>query len=520
MNREEMWARARDNSTPWDMVIVGGGATGLGTAVDASERGYRTILVEQYDFAKGTSSRSTKLVHGGVRYLKQGDISLVREALRERGLLRQNAPHLVNDLELIVPNYTWWGGAFYGVGLKTYDVLAGRLGLAKSRILSRAETLERIPALEAKGLRSGVLYHDGQFDDARLAIHLAMTAAEHGAALLNYAPVIRLLKSKDGKIAGVAVRDAESGEEFDIRAKVVVNATGVFTDGLRRMDEPGAPPLVRPSQGVHIVLDKKFMPGKTAIMVPHTDDGRVLFVLPWHDRVIVGTTDTPVPEASIEPRPLDEEIEFLMTHAARYLKQDPTRADVLCTYAALRPLVNRGGEGSTASLSRDHTIRISDSGLVSVTGGKWTTYRHMAEDTVNKASRVGALTERPCGTKDLKIHGYHSDSGEFGHLYVYGSDAPAIAALAKAASPLAALLHPRLPYQAAEVVWAARHEMARTVEDALARRTRALLLDARAAIEAAPLVAEILARELGRDAAWRSKQIREFTELADGYLLH
>jgi glycerol-3-phosphate dehydrogenase len=390
---------------PWDVIVIGGGATGLGVAVDAQTRGYRTLLLEQYDFAKGTSSRSTKLVHGGVRYLKQGNVSLVLEALRERGLLCRNAAHLVHDLAFVVPRYKWWEGPFYGVGFKLYDVLAGKLNIAKSRRLNRRETIERIPNVETKNLIGGAMYHDAQFDDARLAFALAQTAADHGAAVVNYLPVTGLLKA-GGAVAGVQAVDQETGTAYELRAKVVINATGVFADQVRRLDDRAAEPLVAPSQGVHLVLDRSFQPGSAAIMVPQTDDGRVLFVIPWHERVLIGTTDTPVARPEIEPRPLREEVAFILRNAARYLAHDPVERDVLSWFAGLRPLVQPGERGAQSKvLSREHVVVISPSGLVTIVGGKWTTYRKMAQDTVDDAIVVGGLPERPCVTEHLRLHG-------------------------------------------------------------------------------------------------------------------
>lgn len=518
MNRDEMIRRLREQRGFWDFVVVGGGATGLGTAVEAAARGYMTLLLEQSDFAKGTSSRSTKLVHGGVRYLRQGNISLVVEALRERGLLVRNAPDLVRNLSFVVPTYDWWEGPFYGIGLKLYDVLAGRLGLGPSRLLSREETLAHIPTLEPAGLRGGVVYYDAQFDDARLAVNLAQTLADLGGAPVNYMQVVGLLKAR-GVIHGVAARDVETGEEHEIHTRVVVNATGVFCDAVRRLDDPDAPAVVSPSQGVHLVLDRSFQPGESAIMVPHTDDSRVLFAVPWHDRIVIGTTDTPVSEVSLEPVPLAEEIEFLLTHAARYLTRDPTPEDVLSVFAGLRPLVRQDGREDTASLSRDHTLLISPSGLVTITGGKWTTYRKMGEDTVNEAALVAGLEERPSRTRELRIHGWLKTPDTVAPTDIYGSDAPALEEMAKANPAWAAPLHPRLPYRSCEAVWAVREEMARTVEDVLARRTRALLLDARASVEAAPVVARLMAAELERDEAWVARQVADFQELARRYVL-
>ncbi|HET9984654.1 MAG TPA: glycerol-3-phosphate dehydrogenase/oxidase [Longimicrobiales bacterium] len=519
MNRTDMLRAVEAAREPWELLVIGGGATGLGVAVDAASRGYRTLLVEQSDFAKGTSSRSTKLVHGGVRYLKQGNVSLVVEALKERGLLLRNAPHLVRNLPFVVPSYDWWEGPFYGVGLKMYDLLAGRQGIGRSRILSRRRTLELLPTLEPEGLTGGVIYHDGQFDDARLAINLARTAAEQGAALLNYVVVTGLLKVR-GEVAGVRARDVESGQDLELEARVVVNATGVFADRIRRMDDAAARELISPSQGAHIVLDRSFLPGESAIMVPKTADGRVLFAIPWHDRVVVGTTDTPVGDVVLEPRPFAAEIEFLLEHAARYLVKDPAPADVRSIFAGLRPLVGGEEQGSpTSALSRDHTLSISHSGLVTITGGKWTTYRRMAQDTVDQAATIAGLEDRPCVTHDLPIHGHDAHAERFGPLAVYGSDAPAIEALLREDPRRADRLDPDFPTTLGEVVWAARHEMARTVEDVLARRTRMLLLDARASMRAAPAVAATLADELGKDDAWRDAQVQSFLELARGYTL-
>jgi glycerol-3-phosphate dehydrogenase len=522
MDRADALARL---SEPVDIAIIGGGATGLGAAVEAAARGWRVALLEAHDFAKGTSSRSTKLVHGGVRYLAQGNIGLVRDALRERGRLKRNAPHLVGELEFVVPAYDWWAGPYYGVGLKLYDVLAGKYRLGSSRLVDRAEALARIPTLEGEGLRGGVVYSDGQFDDARLAVALAHTAAGLGAAVVNHAPVVRLLKGPGGKVAGLVARDRETGRELEVRARVVVNATGVFADAVRRMDSAEAAPTIAPSQGIHLVLPERFLPGSNALMVPRTDDGRVLFIIPWQGRAVVGTTDTPVAEVSEEPRPLEEEVGFLLEHAARYLAADPRREDVLATFAGLRPLVRAGREqGATKALSRDHTVLVSESGLLSVVGGKWTTYRKMGEDTVNRAEAVAGLETRPSPTAELRLHGAPQEGevpeGKLGQrgssLALYGTEAPRVQALAEARPELAEPLHARLPYVKAEVVFAVREEMARTVEDVLSRRTRALLLDARAAAEAAPEVASLMARELGRDAAWESAQVAAFLEVSRG----
>ena len=514
-----MLERLQRQAGPWDMVIVGGGATGAGIAVDAASRGYAALLLERGDFGKGTSSRSTKLVHGGVRYLERGNFPLVVEALRERGILRQNAPHLVTDLAFVVPNYAWWEAAFYGLGLEVYDVLAGRYGFGRSRILSRAATLERLPTLRTRGLRGGVVYYDGQFDDARLLLNLAATAAERGAVLLNYAEVTGLTKGRDGRVDGVEARDVERGERWRIGARVVVNAAGPFADSVRRLAEPDAPPMIAPSQGAHLVFDRTFLPGNTALMVPRTSDRRVMFAIPWHGHTLVGTTDTPIMAPTPEPRPLEEEITFILETARRYLHGEPKRSDVLSVFVGIRPLVKSGTGRLTAMLSRDHRIHVDASGLLTTAGGKWTTYRRMAEDTVTRAAELAGLPPRTCVTKSLRIHGCDPDAGRFGPLSAYGSDASGIQELMRADSALAEPLHPALPYTGAEAVWAVRVEMARTVEDILARRTRALFLNARAAVGMAPAVARLAGRELDWDAGRQRREVDAFTELAQGYML-
>jgi len=479
LQRDASLKRIAARKEPWDIAVIGGGSTGVGIAVDAASRGYSVVLLEQHDFGKGTSSRSTKLVHGGVRYLQQGNISLVMEALKERGLLLRNAPHLVHDLKFIVPNYEWWEAPFYGIGMKVYDLLAGKYGFGPSQILSREEVLESIPTLSQEGLRGGVKYHDGQFDDARLLIDLASTAAKYDACLVNYARVVSLAKDSEGFVNGLTVRDQESGASYTLSARCVINATGPFCDELRRVDDPASQPIIAPSQGVHVVLPREFLPGDTAIMVPHTRDGRVMFAIPWHGHTLVGTTDTPIPDTTLEPSPTGEEIDFIFETASDYLAKRPTRADVLSVFTGIRPLVKASEASGTAALSRDHHIEISSSGLLTIAGGKWTTYRHMAEDAVDHAAVLGGLIERRCVTSDLAVHNPGSHDDDAG--------------------------------------WFARHEMARTVEDVLARRTRLLFLDARAALAKAPEVARELARELGRDEAWQKSEIGAFTETANHY---
>ena len=511
-----------ESEKEWDICIIGGGATGLGTAVDAASRKFSTIIFEQHDFAKGSSSRSTKLVHGGVRYLQQGNVKLVIEALKERGLMMKNATHLVKNQRFLVPNYKWWEGPFYGIGLKIYDWMAGKLGLGPSQFLSREETLQLAPTLDPEGLRGGVIYHDGQFNDARFAINLAQTAAEQGATVLNYFPVTGFLKQNKeltgtgGKIGGVRVKDAITGKEYEVKSKIVINATGVFTDALLQMDNSENEKILSLSQGIHLVVDKEFLPGDTAIMIPHTDDGRVLFAVPWYDKIIIGTTDTPVEEASLEPVALEEEIEFILKHIGRYLSKDPDRMDIRSVFVGLRPLV-KGKNKTTAALPRDHFITVSESGLVTITGGKWTTYRRMAEDTVNLATRNAGFPETECVTSNLSIHGATEVDFE-NEMYYYGSDEPLIRRLIENKPEWAEKIHPALFYSKAEIVWAVRQEMCITIEDALARRTRALLLNAKAAMEAAPVVAKLMAEEMNEDQNWIDEQISNFNAIAKNYL--
>ncbi|KAA5549311.1 glycerol-3-phosphate dehydrogenase/oxidase [Adhaeribacter rhizoryzae] len=518
--RRELFLQEVKNTPVWDIIVIGGGATGLGVAVDAAARGFKTLLLEQSDFAKGTSSRSTKLVHGGVRYLAQGDIKLVYEALYERGLLLQNAPHLVNIQSFVIPNYSWWNEMLYGVGLTVYDLMAGKYRLNKTGLLSGKKVKQLLPNINTEGLKGGVRYYDGQFDDARLAINLAQTCAEQGGVVLNYTKVTGLTKDNTGKITGVQAQELESGEIYHLPAKAVVNATGVFVNDILQMNAPATKPLVRPSQGVHVVLDSSFLPGENALMIPKTPDGRVLFVVPWHQHLLVGTTDTPLNQNSLEPTALETEIDFILDTAGKYLVRKPTRADVKSVFAGLRPLAApTKNTNSTKEISRSHKLIVADSGLITITGGKWTTYRKMAEETVDEAITVAHLPETPCSTANLKIHGYFTEKVKNDSLNIYGSDRAFIRELINYEPALGQTLHPDFPQVQAEVVWAVRNEMARTVEDVLARRLRILFLDARAAMKMAPQVAALMAGELDYDLAWQEKQLLEFTQLAENYLL-
>jgi glycerol-3-phosphate dehydrogenase len=518
MNRKAVLKKIRKRDKEWDIVIVGGGSTGLGCAVDAASRGYKTLLLEQVDFSKGTSSRSTKLVHGGVRYLQQGDVSMVFEALQERGLMFKNAPHLVTNQSFIIPTYDFWGGPFYTVGLKVYDMMAGKLGLGPSKHLSFEETIEAIPTVEKEGLRGGVIYQDGQFDDSRMAISLAQTCVDYGGTVLNYCKVTGLIK--DGElITGVVAADQETGEEFNIKTKVVINATGVFADEVIQMDEPGKRNMITPSQGIHLVLEKDFLPNKFAIMVPHTSDGRVMFAVPWHNHVVVGTTDTLIENHSLEPVALESEVDFVLQTAGQYLLKQPSRKDVLSVFAGLRPLAKPEDENkATKEISRGHKIIISVSGLITIIGGKWTTYRKMAEDTIEKAIMLGGLPERECITKHLPIHGFRMDIDPYTDpMAPYGLNKEDILAISEEEEGMSGCISEKLNILKAQIVWAGRKEMARTVEDVLARRTRALFLDARESIRIAPEVATIMARELNQDKVWLIKQIHTFELVAKNY---
>jgi glycerol-3-phosphate dehydrogenase len=516
--RADILRQLGEQSIVWDVLVIGGGATGLGTAVDAASRGYQTLLVERFDFAKGTSSRSTKLVHGGVRYLEQFDLTLVLDALRERGHMLRNAPHLVHDLSFVVPAYSYHSLPYYGLGLKVYELLSGSLSLGRSEFLSRESTLDRLPGLVGDGLRGGILYHDGQFDDARFAISLLRTLQDLGGTAINYVEAVGFLK-RNAKTVGIQARDLEDGTIFDLQAKVVINACGVNVQETLAMDHLVHESFLAVSQGTHFVLPRTFFPGDTALMIPKTADGRVLFAIPWHGATLVGTTDEPVDRAIAEPRALGAEKRFLLDHINRYFGHAPSAAEILSVWSGLRPLIKKGGV-KTSKLSRDHTILISDSGLVTVTGGKWTTYRRMGQDTIDHACQVASLPKRKSGTLDMKLHGWAADSGGSSSEWerVYGSDLSMLRALSNEDSELDRVMHPSLPFRLREVVWAARYEMARTVEDVLARRTRALFLDARAAIEAAPAVARILARELNRGDAWMATDLAAFIENAKGYL--
>ncbi|MCB0460974.1 MAG: glycerol-3-phosphate dehydrogenase/oxidase [Flavobacteriaceae bacterium] len=517
LNREVSIQQLRDPKV-WDMIIIGGGATGLGIALDAASRGYKTLLLEKNDFSHGTSSRSTKLAHGGVRYLAQGNISLVLEALRERGLMIQNVPHLVHMVPFVIPSYRWWEKFYYGIGLTIYDWMAYKFRFGKTKVISRQKVKNIFDNLNTNSLNGGVIYYDGQFDDSRMSINIAQTASEKGGTLLNYFNVDQFIM-KDGKVDGVMATDLESGEVFSIRSKTVVNATGVFADNILKLIDEDEKPIIKVSQGVHLILDRHFLKSNHALMIPKTRDGRILFIVPWKERLLVGTTDTPLDGPSDEPKALKEEIDFILETIEDYLVKKPELNDILSVFAGLRPLVQpRKSKEGTKEISRDHKLIIDHTNLLTITGGKWTTYRKMAQDTVDHAIKIGNLNKVKCTTDTLKIHGSAHVNPTNDHLSVYGSDAEGIRELAKKEHGLAKILHPKFPHIMAEVVWFIRYEMARTVEDILARRLRILFLDARVAIDIAPKIAAVLAVELNKEKSWEYAQTEVFSNIAQNYL--
>lgn len=516
MNRQKSLTDI-EKTEQWDVVIIGGGASGLGAAVDAAKRGYKTLLLEKNDFAKGTSSRSTKLVHGGVRYLQNGDISLVIEALKERGIMKNNAPQLVKDMSFVIPFYDWWNSPFYGLGLKVYDMMAGKMGLGPSTLLNKEETIALINNVKQEGLKGGVIYHDGQFDDSRMAITLALTATELGATLLNYTEVVALNKEND-LISGLELIDQETGVKHHIKAGAVVNATGVFSDQIVKMDQPNAKPLIRPSQGVHLVLERTFLDGPHAIMIPHTSDGRVLFAVPWHNHVVVGTTDTPIDNSSDEPTALEDEISFILENASEYMTKKPRRADVKSVFAGLRPLAaQQENSTQTKEISRHHKVNVSTSGLISVLGGKWTTYRKMGEDTINTAAIVGGLKEQKSKTRKLKLHGYDQNVDLDDPLHVYGSERSKIESMGESKDNES--LSNKFYISKNLILWSVTEEMAIHIEDILARRARCLFLDAKETLRIAPKVAEIMAGALDKDEDWIAQELKNFNLISKNYIL-
>lgn len=512
MNRQEQIAFLKSQAE-WDVVVIGGGATGLGTALDALSRGLKVALIEKFDFAKGTSSRSTKLVHGGVRYLKNGDIALVREALHERGLLLQNAPHLCRDMHFIIPSYSVWHKWFYGIGLKVYDALSGKLSLGKSKILSKQAVIESLPGVKTDGLKGGVLYHDGQFDDARLAISMAKTIVAKGGCVLNYCEWLSFQKNENGKITGLTVRDTFKDDTFDLKAKIVINAAGVFAEHIMEADEGKSQLKIRPSQGVHIVLDASFSPGQNALMVPSTTDGRVLFAVPWHNALIVGTTDTEVKTIETEPKSTEEEVQFILENARLFLAKKPERSDIKSVFAGLRPLISAEGKSSKA-LSRKHVVHEGKSGLINILGGKWTTYRSMAKDAVDQALASNSISSQKSQTEHLHFVGYQEKSDWKDPLHVYGSEREKLDKFGSTVSFSEVFF-----ICEAQIKFAVLEEMALTLEDVLCRRIRCMLLNAAETIKIAPNVVAIMAETLGETEAWKTQQLNNLYELFKKYSL-
>lgn len=521
MDRKANLNDLKSKSKYWDLAIIGGGASGLGVALDALSRGLSVVLLEKADFAKGTSSRSTKLLHGGVRYLGQGNIALVLEALKERGLIMKNAPHISGKQSFVVPIYSHRDKIKYVIGLKVYDLMAGRLRIGKSRWISKKETTQKLPTIQQEGLKGGVVYFDGQFDDARLALNIAQTCVDMGGCVLNYMKVINLNKDKHGILQGVEVEDQIDHEHHTIKARAVVNATGVFADKILKMDKPGTKRSIMPSQGAHLVLDLSFLGGNDALMIPETSDGRVLFGIPWQGKLILGTTDTIIKKPKLEPMARDQEIDFILETCAMYLTRKPERKDVLAVYAGLRPLAAPKEKGAkTKEISRSHKVSVADSHLISIIGGKWTTFRKMGEDTVDVFAKIKKLNLAKSTSAGIRLHGYTDADAPEGHLRIYGSDAEGIRELITRNPGLDQQLHPQYPNTAAEVVWMVQNEMALKVEDVLARRMRILFLDARAAHDMAPAVARIMRKELGLGLDWEKAEVQEFQQLAEKYLIN
>jgi glycerol-3-phosphate dehydrogenase len=496
----------------WDIIIIGGGCSGVGCAVDAASRGFKVLLLEASDFGKGTSSRSTKLIHGGIRYLKSGQMKLVKEALKEREILISNAPHVVRNLSFLVPCRSFFEIAFYGAGLSIYDLLARSTRFKKVRFVSHPNLMRDFSALRADRFAGGWIYEDAQFDDARLLINLVRTAVDKGATVLNYSRVFTLIKDANGIVEGVKFVDEESGKLISVRAKIIINATGVFCDQIRRMSDPQVDEIVMPSQGIHLVLRKSFCPIDSAILIPKTRDKRVIFLIPWNGRILVGTTDTPIQRIEIEPTALHEEIQYLLTILEQYLKKVPATEDILSVFAGIRPLVKQGNK-PTSQISRDFLIEVDKNKLITLTGGKWTTYRLMAQKTIDFAIKIGNLPFKESRTRELKIHGWQNTSS------IYGSDIDGISKLIASDPCLSEKLSEDLPYTKAETIWAVRYEMARNIEDVLCRRTRALFLDSRATLEIAPKVARLMAKELGKAATWELEQISKFQQIARKFLV-
>ena len=517
MNRDIMLEKGFDPTIVWDVIVIGGGATGLGIAIDAASRGCSTLLIEKHDFAKSSSSKSTKLIHGGLRYLKQFDFSLIQEGLKERGTLLKIAPHLVSPLGFIIPHYKFWEKPIFKLGLKIYDYLCRGYHFDQSYWINKEQALLEVPTLNRKNLYGASVYFDAQFDDARFAITLAQTACDLGATLINYAEV-KSFEKKDGKIHAVVVEDLESQKSATIKGRSFINATGPFCDFLRKVDDDQSVDVIAPSQGSHIVLPSHFCPSNKAILIPHSKDNRVIFCIPWLGKVLVGTTETEVKKISADPVVLSREVDFLLEEISAYLSLKPKKEDVLSVFAGIRPLVKKK-QTKTAKLSRNHEIFISNSNLISVAGGKWTTYRKMAEDVVNIALKNIAKPFIKSNTAKIKLHGAIDPRKTKLSFPQYGKDSSFLDHMIEKDPSLSQYIHPELPYKKVQILWAIQNEMARSIEDILARRTRALFLNAKAAIEAAPIIANMLAKEFSKDKNWEDRQTLNFIAIAQTYLV-
>jgi glycerol-3-phosphate dehydrogenase len=483
-------------ATPhWDMIIIGGGATGLGSALDAASRGFKVLCVEKDDFSKGTSSRSTKLIHGGVRYLEQGNFAMVKHALQERWFLLKNASKATRKLSFVLPVYSWWRFFYYGFGLMLYDFLSGKFSIGKTRLMNKNAVIKKLPDIKTDSLKGGIRYFDGQFDDSQICIALAKTAINQGATVVNHMKAESFMY-KDGSICGLIIRDELNQSSYETYGRVVINATGVFADQMMQKDNPKHQCVVSPSRGIHIVIDKKYYNSVHAMLIPKTTDGRVLFAVPWHNKVIIGTTDTKTENILDEPIASKEEINFVIENFNQYMQQHLDLADIKSVYAGLRPLIKKHNIKSTADLVRDHTIMVSESGLVSITGGKWTTYRKMARDTINKAIQVAGIPYVRSKTRSLHL------VIETNNLKLDQDE----------------LLHADYNYTRSDVVYAIREEMACTLEDILARRIRVLFLDAKVAQAVAPSVCKIMQKELNQTDEWYNQQLHAFMELVLRYL--
>lgn len=504
----------------FDVIIIGGGATGLGVAVESISRGYKTLLLEAYDFGKGTSSKSTKLVHGGIRYLANLDFELVSEGLDERFYFLKNAPHIASTQAYLVPFYSFLDKIKYFLGIKLYDYLAKDKKVGQSKFLSIKETIQYAPDLDTNGLKGGAIYYDGQFDDTRMLITLLQTFKSMGGVAYNYHEVTNFIKDSNNIISGVKVFDKLNQSNLEFSTNIVINATGTFTDELLNLDDLTIKHNnVEAAQGTHLVFEPEIFNSDCALVIPKTTDGRILFVLPWHGKVVVGTTDIAVSKPVLDPKPRAEEISFILDTLNCYTNRQATINDIKSVFTGQRPLVRPKNAKNSAKISRKHEILYSTSGLISIVGGKWTIYRKMGEDTINFAINKNLLSKSQSVTKELKLFAANKNNYTY-PLNVYGDEVNKILEIQKELSNFDKI-HPDLPYFQAEVIYQIRYEMAKTLEDVLVRRTRAIFLDAKATINAAILVATLMATELNlrNSNEWVTKQVEDFKKTNMKYLM-